>query len=261
MTPLLLLIDRKLVPKPAAALQAFDQLPEADGHVIIAGFGRFGQVIARVLRAKNIPFTALDISPEQVELVKRFGADAFYGDVSRLEILEAAQAGKARAFVLAIDDIEASIRTVQLLHEHYPGLAIYARARNRVHAHRLLDAGVKKIIRETFHSSIEMTEALLRGLGMSNLEARRTVRVFQAHDERRLIEDYKFWTDEQKLRERAQSSVVTLQQLLEEDTAEQAVADGNASPRKRPRTPVVDGGQNEPAVERSVAKDARETTP
>lgn len=260
MTPLLLLIDSKLTPKPATALKAFDELPEADGHVIIAGFGRFGQVIARVLRAKNIPFTALDISPEQVELVKRFGADAFYGDVSRLEILEAAQAGKARAFVLAIDDIEASIRTVQLVHAHYPGLAIYARARNRVHAHRLLDAGVKKIIRETFHSSIEMTEALLRGLGMSNLEARRTVRVFQAHDERRLIEDYQYWTDEQKLRERAQSSVVTLQQLLEEDTVEQAVADGTASPRKRLRKPVADGRAEEPAIERSVAKDARETT-
>ena len=266
-TPLMLLADKAWMPKAVAQQKAFDDLPKEDGHVIIAGFGRFGQVVARVLRAKRVPFTALDISPEQIELVKKFGAKAFYGDASRQDILEAAQAGKARALVLAIDDIEASVRTAQLLKIEFPHLPVYARARNRLHAHRLIDVGVKLVIRETFHSAIEMTEAVLRGLGLTNLEARRTVRVFQAHDERRLIEDYKFASDEEKMRERAQSSATTLQQLFDEDAIEQAVADGNASPRKKktkktkPRDPadanpaMIDVPAQQPTAEQ------KETTP
>ena len=96
------------------SLRAFDELPEADGHVVIAGFGRFGQITARVLRAKGVPFTALDISAEQVEFVKRFGSKAFFGDASRSEVLEAAQIDKARAFVLAIDDVEAAMARPRL---------------------------------------------------------------------------------------------------------------------------------------------------
>ncbi|HXE85867.1 MAG TPA: monovalent cation:proton antiporter-2 (CPA2) family protein, partial [Hyphomicrobiaceae bacterium] len=100
-TPLLLALDEMLAPKAAAPQRAFDELPKNDGHVVIAGFGRFGQIVARVLTAKRISVTALDSDPEQVDFVRRFGAQIFYGDASRPEILEAAQIGKARAFVLA----------------------------------------------------------------------------------------------------------------------------------------------------------------
>src|SRR4029079_18885473 len=89
MTPLLLSLDRFLSRRATAPIRAFDDLPDADGHVVIAGFGRFGQITARVLRAKGVPFTALDISAEQVEFVKRFGSKAFFGDASRPEVLEA----------------------------------------------------------------------------------------------------------------------------------------------------------------------------
>ena len=101
---------------------------------MIAGFGRFGQIVARVLRAKGMPFTALDISAEQVEFVKRFGSKAFFGDASRPEVLEAAQTDKARAFVLAIDDVEASMRAAEIVKTRYPHVPIYARARDRTHA-------------------------------------------------------------------------------------------------------------------------------
>ena len=108
-TPLLLLIDEMLAPR-AVVMRAFDALPENDGHVVIAGFGRVGQIVARILAAKRIPFTALDSDPEHVDGVRKFGARIFYGDASRPEILDAAQTDKARAFVLAIDNVEASLQ-------------------------------------------------------------------------------------------------------------------------------------------------------
>ena len=114
-TPLLLLIDEMPGAQARSVARAFDALPENDGHVVIAGFGRVGQIVARILLAKRIPFTALDSDPEQVDFVRKFGARVFYGDASRPEILEAAQTGKARAFVLAIDNVEASLRTAQMV--------------------------------------------------------------------------------------------------------------------------------------------------
>jgi glutathione-regulated potassium-efflux system protein KefB len=203
--------------------------------VIIAGFGRFGQIAARILRAKQIPFTALDISPDQIATVKRFGSKAFYGDASRMDILEAAKAGEARALVLAIDDVDASLRTAAMVKERYPELAIYARARNRNHAHRLMDLDIKVVRRETFLSALDLSFELLKGLGHSTKEARRVVQIFKTHDERRLEEDYKDWSNEEKLRDKARSDAATLERLFAEDAAEQAVADGEASPRPRKR--------------------------
>ena len=143
--------------RAAGVTPLYETPPANDGHVIIAGFGRYGQIVARVLRAKGIPFTALDINAEQVEFVKKFGSEAFFGDASRPDILEAAEIDKARAFVLAIDDVEASVRTAEMVTSRWPKLPLYARARNRNHAHRLLDLGVKNIQRETFLSSLETT--------------------------------------------------------------------------------------------------------
>jgi glutathione-regulated potassium-efflux system protein KefB len=222
LTPLLLGLERWITRMTPAPVMAFDALPENEGHVVIAGFGRFGQITARVLRAKKIPFTALDISAEQVELVKKFGSQAFFGDASRPDILDAAQTGKARAFVLAIDDIEASMRTAEFVKQHYPHVPIYARARNRNHAHRLLDLGVKNIQRETFLSALETAKQLLVGLGASDREAARAISTFKAHDERRLIEDYKFASDMEKLQSKARSDAATLEQLFAEDAEEDA---------------------------------------
>jgi glutathione-regulated potassium-efflux system protein KefB len=224
LTPLLLFAEKSLFKKAPPPLKAFDKLPQNDGHVVIAGFGRFGQITARVLRAKAIPFTALDISAEQIETVKTFGSKAFYGDASRAEILEAAQTAKARAFVLAIDDIEASMRTVALMKSHYAHVPIYARARNRNHAHRLLDAGVTVMQRETFLSALDLTRQVLTGLGYSDRVAARTIQTFKTHDERRLIQDYKHASDIEKLQASARSDAVTLAKLFEEDAAEEASA-------------------------------------
>jgi glutathione-regulated potassium-efflux system protein KefB len=220
-TPIVLKIE-ELLSRRRKTAPKYDTPPDNDGHVIIAGFGRFGQIAARVLTAKRIPFTALDIDAEQVEFVKRFGSQAFYGDASRPEILDAADAHAARAFVLAIDDVEASMRTAELVRSRYPNLPIYARARNRAHAHRLLDLGVTYLQRATFLSALDVTKQLLKGLGMPEREAERITHTFRVHDERRLTEDYKHASDVERLRERARSDVKTLEKLFEEDAAEEA---------------------------------------
>lgn len=222
LTPITLKLDQLLSRRKRKSAPSYDTPPDKDGHVIIAGFGRFGQIVARILTARRIPFTALDIDPEQVEFVRRFGSQAFYGDASRPEILDAAGAHSARAFVLAIDDVEASLRTAEIVKTRYPNLPIYARARNRAHAHRLLDLGVKKLQRATFLSAIDITRALLTGLGVPEREAVRVTHTFRTHDERRLIEDYQHATDLEKLQERARSDVKTLEKLFEEDAAEEA---------------------------------------
>jgi glutathione-regulated potassium-efflux system protein KefB len=221
-TPILLKIEELLSRRRKMPPPKYDTPPDNAGHVIIAGFGRFGQIVARILRARRIPFTALDIDAEQVEFVKRFGSQAFYGDASRPEILDAADAPAARAFVLAIDDVEASVRTAELVRTRYPNLPIYARARNRSHAHRLLDLGVTHLQRATFLSAIDITKELLMGLGVPEREADRITHTFRTHDERRLIEDYQHASDLEKLQERARSDVKTLEKLFEEDAAEEA---------------------------------------
>lgn len=232
-TPALLIAEQTLSQKrDSAAASAFDDMPENDGHVIIAGYGRVGQIVSRMLRARKIPFTALDVDAKQIATVKRFGAKAYFGDASRPDILEAAQAGKARAFVLAIDDVEASLRTARAVREHYPTLPIYARARNRRHVHELMDIGINVIHRETFGSSLDLTRDLLVGLGVPKERALSTLEIFREMDEKRLKLDYAHFTDEEKLRERALASSDELEKLLDQDAAAQAVAEGMASPMK-----------------------------
>ena len=228
-TPLLLLIDEVLAPK-AKPVRAFDELPDNDGHVVVAGFGRVGQIVARILSAKRIPVTALDSNPEQVDFVRKFGAQIFYGDASRPEILEAAQTGKARAFVLAIDDVEASLRTARVVRHNYPHVPIYARARSRRHVHQLMDEGIKIIRRETFLSSLDLTREVLRGLGLPEREVRFTVDTFQTMDRRRLYEDYKHHTDIEKIQARARGYGQELEELFAKDAAEQAKAAESAKP-------------------------------
>ncbi len=224
-TPLLLLLDDWFDKETARAkLPDPEGPPKNDGHVVVAGFGRFGQIASRVLRARRIPFTALDLDAEQIEVVRHFGNKVYYGDASRLAILEAAEVGKARAFVLAIDDVEASLKAAELMRLHFPHVPVYARARNRRHVHRLMDLGVKHIERETFLSALELTRDVLRGLGLPEKQVRYTVDTFQEHDERRLYGDYEHYTDVEKLREQALKQSEELEQILAEDVKDAAPA-------------------------------------
>lgn len=218
-TPLLRLVtERWIEPLLARGEQReFDRLPDEAGPVIIAGFGRFSQIVARVLRLQNIPFTALDRDPTHIQFVSRFGNQVYYGDATRLDLLQTAGVARARLFVLAVSDIEASVRTAQLLRETYPDLKIFARATNREHAYRLLNLGVHYVVRETFGSSLEMAERALLELGLTDTAAADTVRVFREHDEKMVREAAAHIGDDQKLIELAHKGRAELESLFAQD--------------------------------------------
>jgi monovalent cation:proton antiporter-2 (CPA2) family protein len=197
----------------------FDTIDENDNRVIIAGFGRVGQIVSRVLRARHIKFTALDSSQTHVDFVRRFGNRIYYGDASRLDLLRAAGADSAEVFVLAIDDVDSSVRTAEIVRSYFPGLKILARARNRQHTFALMDAGVDYIIRETYGSSLEMAEAVLTRLGDAPAVARAAVRKFRQHDEKTLGEQYAIKEDEVKFMAAARESAQQLEKLFETDAA------------------------------------------
>ncbi len=197
--------------------QPYDAIEEHDNPVIIAGFGRVGQIVARILRVKGIPFTALDNSQTHVDFVRRFGNKVYYGDASRLELLRAAGADRARILVLAIDDADASKRTAALAREYFPRLKIYARARNRQHAFALMDVGVTEIVRDTYASSLEIAAWVLEGLGEAPATAREAVRKFRQHDEATLAAQYQVKEDETKFLATTRESAAQLETLFESD--------------------------------------------
>src|ERR1700719_923343 len=198
----------------------FETPVELHPKVIIAGFGRFGQIVGRILLAKRIAFTALDANQTQVDFVRRFGNQVFYGDASRLELLRAAHAENAEIFVLAIDDVDASVRTAELIRKHFPHLKIFARARNRQHAVRLLDLDVRYTVRETLGSSLEMSGKVLETLGLSKSKAMETVRQFRAHDEATMAKQQAVKDDESKFLQTTRESAEQLLHLFEADTAQ-----------------------------------------
>jgi voltage-gated potassium channel Kch len=200
----------------------FDTPVELNPKVIIAGFGRFGQIVGRILRAKQIAFTALEASQTQVDFLRRFGNQVFYGDASRLELLRAARADNAEVFVLAIDDVEASVKTAALIREHFPHLKIFARARNRQHAFRLMDLGVRYIIRETLVSSLELSVQVLEALGLSKSKAMETVHRFRVYDEATMAKQQAVKDDEKKFLDTTRESAEQLLHLFESDSEQPA---------------------------------------
>ena len=195
--------------------------PVEENPVVIAGFGRFGQMVGRLLRARKIGFTALEINPDQVDFVRRFGNKVHYGDASRLDLLRAAKTDKARIFVLAIDDMESSLRTAETVRRNFPDLTIYARARNREHAYRLMEVGVTVLQRETFLSSLDIGVRVLEGLGFSRAEAARSVEMFREHDVRRLETHFGQHKDPDHMTRMAREWAKELEELFEQDTAEE----------------------------------------
>jgi voltage-gated potassium channel Kch len=185
--------------------------------VVIASFGRFGQVVGRVLKSRGIGFTALESSAEQVEVVRRYGNKVYFGDASRIDLLRAAGTDKARFFVLAIDDVEQAIATAKTVRHYFPGLPILARARNRHHAHRLMDLGITMIFRDTFYSGIELTRNLLQQMGVDQREADEIVDTFAKHDEELLRRQHAVRQDETALIQTAQDAAAELESLLRAD--------------------------------------------
>lgn len=197
--------------------RGFDTVPDQDTPVIIAGFGRFGQIVARVLRMHHVPFTALEADVRQVDFVRRFGNRVYYGNPANLELLRAAGAGKARIFVLAMDHVEDSLRTAESVHRHFPGITIYARARDRAHAYQLMYLGVKVINRETYLSSLDLARKVLTGLGITEEKAAAGVARFQQYDEALIRRQQAIYQDEARLIETTRQAMDELENLFESD--------------------------------------------
>lgn len=200
--------------------RSFDTPDMDEPQVIIAGFGRFGQIVARLLRASHIPFTALELNPDQVDLANRFGTKVYYGDPRHLELLRAAKVSRAKVFVLALNDVSASLSVARLMREHFPKVVIFARAHDREHAYQLMELGVEHIYRETFHTSLEMARGVLGSLGFEQSAANHLVRRFRENDEKRLRAAFGKHHDLEKMIALARKSEHELEQLLEEDRRE-----------------------------------------
>ena len=219
LTPLLVIGFARLIPKPVVEKPAYDQIDEEDTpRVIIAGFGRFGQIVARILRANHIPFTAIESSIEQVEFSRRFGSKIYYGDPSRSDLLRSAHVDKAEVFIVTTDDPDSNIRTVRLVRRMYPNLKVFARARNRQHAFRLMDLGAH-VVRETFHSSLVMSQSVLEQLGLDPALAAQRVEKFREFDEKLLAEQHLFYDDDAAIMQNAREAQLDLDRLFEADIA------------------------------------------
>jgi glutathione-regulated potassium-efflux system protein KefB len=218
--PLLVVgLARVLGTRRGAPVREYDRIETDAPRVIIAGFGRVGQIVARVLRAQHIPFVALEASVEQVDMVRRFGTTQIYfGDPARADLLRAAQADKAEIFVLATDDPQANLRAARVVRRNFPHLKILARARNRQHAFRLMDLGIDEPVRETFHSSLRLTQQVLTRLGTTDADAEELLARFREHDESVLKAQYLVYDDEAALMRTTREAFADLERLFEADS-------------------------------------------
>jgi glutathione-regulated potassium-efflux system protein KefB len=221
LTPLLLIAMARLLGDAAARKPArpFDDIPDTHPQVLVAGFGRFGQVVARLLLAQRIPFVAIEHSPEQVDFVRRFGSQIYYGDPAQPALLRAAGAGGVRVFVIAVEDVEANLQAVRTVRRLYPEATVFARARNRRHAWELMDLGVE-VVRETFFSSVKMGEQVLVALGERPDVAARRAERFREHDEALLRAQHQVYDDEVALIQTSQEARRDLEELFAADRGE-----------------------------------------
>jgi CPA2 family monovalent cation:H+ antiporter-2 len=208
-----------------------ERQPDQDAHwddhepeVIIAGFGRFGQVVGRMLTSQHIPFTAMDKDPAHVEFVKKFGNRLFFGDLTRLDIMLAAGIKQARTLVVAVDDIEESLEIVDQARAQNPDIRIVARAIDRFHAYELFARDVDNVIRETFPSAMEAATSTLLNLGYTDGQALQVADRFRKYDEALLQKSVEHKDDMEELLTIAREGRKELEQLFEEDKKDRVSA-------------------------------------
>ena len=218
LTPLLFALDgwrrRRSEEKPPVPEAVAD---DVDPEVVIAGFGRFGQVVGRLLSMTGIRFTAIELSAMEVDFVRRFGHEVIFGDARRLDVLRNAHVERARTFVVAVDDVEASIAVTALVREQFPRLQILARARNRQHTFQLRDLGVRVVSRDTLLSAVEIGGGVLEALGMEREDVERSRETFLAHDARMLDDQYATHLDGEAYVQAVRAAAADLRSLFEAD--------------------------------------------
>ncbi|KGJ86599.1 monovalent cation:proton antiporter-2 (CPA2) family protein [Colwellia psychrerythraea] len=224
MAPVLLIFYEKVLDKEPENAREFDKPEdiEATKSVIIAGYGRFGQIIGRLLGSQGYHLSILDHSPTQIELLKKFGNKVFYGDAARKDLLAASGAQEAQLLVIAIDDADKIIEIAQLAQKHYPNLQIVARAIDRHHAYELMRIGVKTIKRETFESALGLGVEALELLGNSKESAQRAGLLFSEHDRESMHVLSEVWGDDHSYGVAVKQRMELLKQVLVSDEEEQS---------------------------------------
>lgn len=219
LTPVFVVCDERL---RASRLQertgaGSHEAPHGESNpVIICGAGRMGQVVARFLHAHGRSFTIVDYDSGQIDLLKKFGWKAFFGDVTRLDLLEAAGARTARVLVPAIDQAAAAQTVLELCRHEFPHLQIFARCRNRQDAYPFVHAGVPAY-RETFDTALRMGRDVLKSLGVPAFEAEKASYQFRIHDESTVIQMAKHVDDEKQLVQLSYQAREDLSRLIRED--------------------------------------------
>ena len=222
LTPMLVIFNERVLQPVSQARSnpSADDVYDEGNPVIVTGFGRVGTIIIRMLQGLGVSATVLDHDPDQIDLMRRFGHRAFYGDASRLDLLESAGAGSARVLIVAIDNSEKTLEIVELARRHFPHLRIVARARERRDAMTLLKAGADEVVRETFEGAVQMSQRALEFLGTRPFAARQAAKRFETYD----IALMRDWTrmeeqgiGEKERIERVRKATEDLANLLAED--------------------------------------------
>ena len=220
LTPLAIIVfERFIQPRLASTCSGRedDEIDDGATPVIIAGFGRFGQIVSRLLKASGYNATLLDHNAGQIEMVGRFGSKVFYGDASRGALLKSAGAGEARMLVIAIDDRDKAAQMIHVARMQFPELKILARAYDRTHAYELIHAGADYIARETFGSALGVGEQALKLLGVNAERAKRMVSTFEQHDTEGMYKLSEVWGDDHEYGLRIHQNLEDLETVLKAD--------------------------------------------
>ena len=200
LSPLLLIFNDKAITPILARWQnrqEFDEMEDSENPVIIAGFGRFGLVIGRLLLANDFKVTIIDSNPSNVEILRKFGFKLYYGDVTRPQVLEKAGVGNAQMLILSMAEYDDALKVAEYARKKYPNLKILARAKDIYHAFEFFKLDVKTVQREMFNSAAELGAKALSSMGFTKYEAYRAARTFTHHDEQVLMELYEHWLEDE----------------------------------------------------------------
>jgi voltage-gated potassium channel Kch len=217
LTPLLMILYERVVMPRVGTREAGSREADAieeDNPVIIAGYGRFGQIVGRLLMSSGLKATVLDVDSDQVDLLRRFGTRVYYGDASRHDLLESAGAARAKVLVLAMDEPEKVLELVHTARKHFPNLTLFARARGRRQAFDLIEAGVEHVFRETLDTSLRVGVEVMRSLGFRAYQAHRAARTFRRMDEKILIETIEHRHDEKALTSFVRQGAADLERVM-----------------------------------------------
>lgn len=223
LTPILMLGYYKfMVPRFMSVLpkREFDTVEE-ENEIILAGYGRFGQIIGRFLTAQGVKLTILEKDANQIAILRRFGIKAYFGDASRLDLLASAGAAKAKILIVAVDDADQGLAIVRLAKQEFPNLTVFARARNRRHAYDLHKAGAHFFKRETLDSSLSLAQQIMVQLGRRPEDMQRRAQQFLAHDEASLRTSFEFFDNEPELVNFTRLRSEELTQILQADLGDE----------------------------------------